>query len=82
MSARNNLSESENQLVARYTGGLKEIIQDKLGLNSMWTLSQAVNFALKVEAQLHRPYRSQTTRRSFHEGSLSLAKTSGTPAKN
>ncbi|KAI0529652.1 hypothetical protein KFK09_002206 [Dendrobium nobile] len=35
LSARNNLNESTNQLVARYIGGIKESIQDKLQLNSV-----------------------------------------------
>ncbi|XP_020694313.1 uncharacterized protein LOC110108140 [Dendrobium catenatum] len=35
LSARNNLNESANQIVARYVGGLKEPIQDKLELNSL-----------------------------------------------
>ncbi|KAI0514090.1 hypothetical protein KFK09_010124 [Dendrobium nobile] len=34
LSARNNLSESANQLVARYIRGLKDSIQEKLELNS------------------------------------------------
>ncbi|PKU71894.1 RNA-directed DNA polymerase [Dendrobium catenatum] len=65
LSARNNLQESENQLVARYVGGLKDPIQDKLELNSVWTLSQAVNFALKAELQMQRHSRSFSQRRSM-----------------
>ncbi|PKU86669.1 RNA-directed DNA polymerase [Dendrobium catenatum] len=71
LSARNNLLESENQLVARYVGGLKEALQDKLELNSVWSLSQAVNFALKAEAQLHRQYKSSASRRVFTDSGTS-----------
>ncbi|XP_020700281.1 uncharacterized protein LOC110112409 [Dendrobium catenatum] len=63
LSARNNLNETTNQVVARYIGGLKEAIQDKLELNSVWTLSQAINYALKVELQLQRHSRSGSYRR-------------------
>ncbi|PKU85169.1 RNA-directed DNA polymerase [Dendrobium catenatum] len=65
LSARNNLQESESQLVARYTSGLREVIQDKLELNSVWTLSQAINFALKAEVQLSRQPRSTNYRRTL-----------------
>ncbi|KAI0503781.1 hypothetical protein KFK09_014724 [Dendrobium nobile] len=54
LSARNNLNESANQLVARYIGWLKENIQDRFELNSVWSMSQAINFALKVEMQQNR----------------------------
>ncbi|PKU88156.1 hypothetical protein MA16_Dca014590 [Dendrobium catenatum] len=74
LSARNNLQESESQLVARYTGGLRESIQEKLELNSVWTLSQAMNFALKAETQLSRHYRSQLARRSYGESHAEVSK--------
>ncbi|KAI0514129.1 hypothetical protein KFK09_010163 [Dendrobium nobile] len=64
LSVRNNLNESENQLVARYVGGLKEAIQDKLELNTVWSLSQAVNYALKVEIQQSRHGRNSQSRRT------------------
>ncbi|KAI0495827.1 hypothetical protein KFK09_022130 [Dendrobium nobile] len=69
LSARNNLNESENQLVARYIGGLKENLQDKLELNSIWSLSQAVNLALKAEMQVTRHSRSYSGRRSVPDHS-------------
>ncbi|XP_020692917.1 uncharacterized protein LOC110107098 [Dendrobium catenatum] len=69
LSARNNLRESDNQLVAQYTGGLKESLQDKLQLNSLWTLSQAVNFALKAELQLSKQSKNYSSRRQFAENS-------------
>ncbi|XP_028547476.1 uncharacterized protein LOC110104104 [Dendrobium catenatum] len=65
LSARNNLNESDNQLVARYIGGLKESIQDRLELNSVWSLSQAVNYALKVENQWKRQSQNRPFRRNF-----------------
>ncbi|PKU69160.1 hypothetical protein MA16_Dca002430 [Dendrobium catenatum] len=33
LSVLNNLNESNNQLVARYIGGLKDVIEDKIELN-------------------------------------------------
>ncbi|XP_020686424.1 uncharacterized protein LOC110102428 [Dendrobium catenatum] len=74
LSARNNLNETENQLVARYIGGLRDTIQDKLELNSVWSVSQAVNFALKVELQLQRHSRTQTTRRFMPDNRLDFSK--------
>ncbi|KAI0530516.1 hypothetical protein KFK09_000060 [Dendrobium nobile] len=64
LSARNNLNESTNQLVARYIGGLREAIQDKLELNTIWSLSQAVNYAIKEEMQLSRHTRGSQSRRN------------------
>lgn len=63
LSARNNLNESPQQLVAHYIGGLKESIQDKLELSSIWSLSQAVNFAYKAEIQLNRTPWNHTVHR-------------------
>ncbi|XP_020672881.1 uncharacterized protein LOC110092596 [Dendrobium catenatum] len=67
LSARNNLNETANQIVARYICGLKEAIQDKLELNSVWSLSQAVNFTLKAEMQLNRPARPMPSCRHFND---------------
>ncbi|XP_020679468.2 uncharacterized protein LOC110097438 [Dendrobium catenatum] len=75
MSARNNLNESTNQLVARYVGGLKEAIQDKLELNTVWSLSQAVNYALKVEVQLARHSRSSQGKRVVEQAAESYRST-------
>ncbi|XP_028549168.1 uncharacterized protein LOC110102806 [Dendrobium catenatum] len=82
LSARNNLHESENQLVARYIGGLKDPIQDKLELNSVWSLSQAVNFALKAESQMQRQAKSYSHRRqSQPENSAEFSKNNTPQAK-
>lgn len=40
--------------MAHYIDGLKESIQDKAELNVVWSLSQAINYALKVEMQALR----------------------------
>lgn len=62
MCARNNFKETDNQLIARYIGGLKEANQDKLGLNSVWSLLQAVNFAFKAEQQMQQTNRGKLFR--------------------
>ncbi|PKU80524.1 RNA-directed DNA polymerase [Dendrobium catenatum] len=67
LSARNNLNESNTQLVARYIGGLKDSIQEKLELNAVWSLPQAVNLAFKVEMQQSRQSKSNTIRRQWQD---------------
>ncbi|KAI0520337.1 hypothetical protein KFK09_007809 [Dendrobium nobile] len=81
LSARNNLNESANQMVARYIGGLKDIIQDRLELNSVWSMSQAVNFALKAEMQQNRQPKSTFTRRHWQEPTYNSSKNSAPAVK-
>lgn len=49
------------------------MIRDKLELNSIWSLSQAVNLATKVEMQLTRNHRAMTNRKQDWD----IAKLSG-----
>lgn len=49
LNSHNNMSETEGQQVARFVGGLCLAIQDKVSLHSVWTLLEAINFALKIE---------------------------------
>ena len=51
---RIDLTETEEQTVARFISGLKISIQDQLVFHTCWTLSQAYNRALMVEKQLAR----------------------------
>lgn len=54
LNSRVNLSETEDQLIARYIGGLKLAIQERLALQGVWTMTDAVNLAMKVENQINR----------------------------
>ncbi|KAI0507255.1 hypothetical protein KFK09_013377 [Dendrobium nobile] len=65
LNARNNLNELANQIITRYIGGLKDAIQDKLELNAIWSLLQAVSYALKAEMQLSRYNHSRSSQRGF-----------------
>lgn len=77
LNARNNLNDTDNQALARYIGRLKLVIHDKLVLPQIWTLSEAVNFALKIEGQLNRPlFRTSAPRRSSQEPSQVNRRTS------
>ena len=51
---RIDLTETEEQTVARFISGLKISIQDQLVFHTCWSLSQAYNRALMVEKQLAR----------------------------
>jgi len=55
LSARNDLMETEDQQVARFIGGLRVAIQDKVSMHPVFTLNQAVSLATRAEKQLERP---------------------------
>jgi hypothetical protein len=46
---RCNLAETEDQQVARYINGVNHIIQDRLGMQQIWSIDQAQTLALKAE---------------------------------
>nr|GEZ89911.1 hypothetical protein [Tanacetum cinerariifolium] len=52
--SRNDLSDSEQQLVSRYLGGLRQSIQDLLCLYTFWSVSEVYQRALAVEKQQTR----------------------------
>ncbi|KAK0576545.1 hypothetical protein LWI29_019351 [Acer saccharum] len=54
LGARASLVEDESQQVARFIGGLREEIQEKLEMSSVWSLNEAVNLAFKGEKQVLR----------------------------
>jgi hypothetical protein len=52
--ARNDLSEIEEQMVARYLGGLRQPLQDALSLHLLWTISETYQRALVAEKQQNK----------------------------
>ncbi|XP_059429202.1 uncharacterized protein LOC132163019 [Corylus avellana] len=55
LSARNDLMETEDQQVARFIGGLRVAIQDKVSMHPVFTSNEAVSLATRAEKQLERP---------------------------
>jgi len=43
MASRNDLDESESQMIVRYIGGLKNWIQDKVPLHTIFDLANAID---------------------------------------
>ncbi|KAJ9550523.1 hypothetical protein OSB04_014568 [Centaurea solstitialis] len=68
LTDRNEIGESENQKVARYISGLKTSIQDKIGLQTVWTVSEASSLALKAEL-LEKSARTSNSYRRPNENS-------------
>ncbi|KAL4204571.1 hypothetical protein AMTRI_Chr01g110540 [Amborella trichopoda] len=65
--AKSNVVAKEEQSLAQYVGGLRSSIQDVVILQCYWTLDEAYNLAVKVEAQLSGP----SSRCATSEGSSS-----------
>ena len=59
LSTRNDFSETESQWATRFIRGLRPNIQDRLGVQDMWNLSEAIWFVTKVETQNDRFYTHQ-----------------------
>ncbi|KAL4182900.1 hypothetical protein AMTRI_Chr11g152470 [Amborella trichopoda] len=53
LMARNDIQETEEQLVSRYVGGLRLAIRDEVEMHWLW-IKNAYQLALKVEAKLSR----------------------------
>jgi hypothetical protein len=49
LSSRNNLLETEAQQVAWFVGGLRWTIQDRVAMQTVYTLTEVVALAIKVE---------------------------------
>ena len=54
-SESNDVGDTENQKVARYISGLKTSIQEKMGLQTVWTVAEAASLALKAELMEKTP---------------------------
>ncbi|KAH7549994.1 hypothetical protein JRO89_XS13G0117100 [Xanthoceras sorbifolium] len=69
--ARNNLAETEEQMVARYIGGLGVQFQDMLNLFDPYSITEAHQRALQLEKQLSR--RTGVAFGSTHNNGRSLS---------
>ncbi|KAH7851795.1 hypothetical protein Vadar_016576 [Vaccinium darrowii] len=67
LQSRNDLPETEGQLVARFVGGLRYAIQDVVNMQPVHTLQDAIQLATRVEMQSNRKggFRNQPTNRTF-----------------
>ncbi|XP_057451853.1 uncharacterized protein LOC130743636 [Lotus japonicus] len=73
LSERNELGESENQKVARYISGLKGSLQEKMGLQTVWTVAEASSLALKAELIEKSPRNFPSFRRYSPQNNIESA---------
>ncbi|XP_024199958.1 uncharacterized protein LOC112203192 [Rosa chinensis] len=74
-SERNELGETEGQKVVRYISGLNKSIQEKIGLQTVWTVAEASNLALKAEL-LEKPSQASSFQRYNYQRSPDLVNAS------
>ena len=72
LQARNELSETEAQQVARFIRGLRVAIQDRVSLQAIFSITEAINSATRAEAQLDRTH---TRNQLPNRGSLDSSRT-------
>jgi hypothetical protein len=65
LSSRNNLSETDGQQVSKFVGGLCLTIQDRVSMQTIYSLTEAINLATKAETQLEMAKLIAGTRSSF-----------------
>ena len=65
LSSRNNLLETYAQEVRRFVGGLRLTIRDRVSMQTIYSLNEAINLATKAEAQLDRSRANVVMRNSF-----------------
>lgn len=51
LGSRKNLNETEEQLVTRFVGGLKDKLTNKLAMHPQYSLTNAINVAERLERQ-------------------------------
>lgn len=59
--SKNDLNESNEQMIARYVGGLKFFIQEKILLHAILTLDDVVNMADQIEKSTSKSSRFAST---------------------
>ncbi|PRQ42827.1 putative nucleotidyltransferase, Ribonuclease H [Rosa chinensis] len=74
-SERNELGETEGQKVAHYISGLKPSIQERIGLQTVHTMAEVTNLALKAEL-LEKPSRASSFQRYNYQRSADLVNAS------
>jgi len=65
LSSCNNLSETDAQQVNRFVGGLRLTIQNRVSMQTIYSLNEAINLATKAEAQLDKSRANIVTGNSF-----------------
>ncbi|KAJ9542366.1 hypothetical protein OSB04_028872 [Centaurea solstitialis] len=71
LSDRNEIGESEGQQVARYINGLRISLQEKIGLQTAWTVTEASSLAMKAELMEKSSRGSNSYRQSREVGETS-----------
>ena len=84
LQVRCHLTENEDQQVARYINGLNEPIQERLGMQQIWSIDQAQTLALKAEryVKTKKPYKIMSYPRAENSSKNYLRKEEERPIQS